>query len=180
MHNFQQRRIVQMPTLNDSRRRMDSGERTEVLAAADRFRSTSMDEIVSYDDLSQAVGCDVREKRWIVLQALDLVNKEGIVFTNVSGVGYRRLAQEAGIRHAGEKAMKRTRSAARRGRKRLENALHHANDLSPAEQRRANQRLAALGLVEHLTKAKAVRMMPDEPPKKAHDNLAGLKAALGL
>ena len=83
MHNFQQRRIVQMPTLNDSRRRMDSGERTEVLAAADRFRSTSMDEIVSYDDLSQAVGCDVREKRWIVLQALDLVNKEGIVFADV-------------------------------------------------------------------------------------------------
>jgi hypothetical protein len=61
----------------------------------------------------------------------------------------------------------------------LENAVHHANDLTPAEQRTANQRLAVLGLVEHLTKAKVVKTMPDEP-KNPKDDLTGLKAALGI
>jgi hypothetical protein len=164
-----------------ARRRMDSGERSEVLAVAERFMTASNNEVVTYDDLSRAAGCDVRDtRRWIILRAIKLISKtSGVVFANERGVGYRRLDSETGVKHAGEKAIKRTRSAARHGRQNLQHAVQHANDVSPSEQRYANQRLAALGLVEHLTKAKVVRTMPDETPKPL-DDLVGLRKVLGL
>jgi hypothetical protein len=164
-----------------ARRRMDSGERSEVLAVAERFMTASNNEVVTYDDLSRAAGCDVRDtRRWIILRAIKLISKtSGVVFANERGVGYRRLDSQTGVKHAGERAIKRTRSAARHGRQNLQQAVQHANDVSPDEQRHANRRLAALGLVEHLTKAKVVRRMPDEIPKPV-DDLAALRKVLGL
>jgi hypothetical protein len=157
---------------------MDSGDRQIVLAVAERLLETSIDQVVKYEDLAAAADCDdIEQARWIVMAALKLVNKEnGAVFSNERKVGYRRLSSEAGVKHAG---MKRTRSAARNGQRVLTNAIHHANDLSPTEQRETNQRLAVFGLVDHLTKAKIVKTMPDQPPEKP-DPLAGLKAALGV
>jgi hypothetical protein len=99
---------------------MDSGQRTEVLAVAELIIATPIDQIVSYDDMSAAAGCDVRQKRWIILQAKALMNREhGIVLSPKRGIGYRRLGSESGVRHAGEKAIKRTRNAAKNGRTRL-------------------------------------------------------------
>jgi hypothetical protein len=173
-------KVVAIPEQR-ARRRMDSGDRSEVLAVAERLMFASINEVVPYNDLSRAAGCNVQDaNRWIVLQAIKLVSKtNGVVFANERGVGYRRLDAETGVKHAGDKAMKRTRSAARHGRQNLEHAVQHANDVSPSEQRHANQRLAALGLVEHLTKDKAVRTMPDETHKPVYD-LVGLRKALGL
>ena len=77
---------------NGSGRRMDAGQRSEVLAVAELMMAASIDQIVGYDEMSRVAGCDVREKRWIVIQAKNLLNREhGIVFANVPGVGYRRL-----------------------------------------------------------------------------------------
>jgi hypothetical protein len=160
---------------------MDSGDRQIVLAVAERLMETSIDQIVNYEVLAAAADCDdIDQARWIVMAALKLVNKEsGAVFANERKIGYRRLSSEAGVKHAGEKGLKRTRSAARNGQRVLTNAIHHANDLSPTEQRTANQRLAVFGLVEHLTRAKIVKTMPDQAPERP-DPLAGLKAALGV
>jgi hypothetical protein len=81
---------------------MDSGQRTEVLAVAELIIATPIDQIVSYDDMSAAAGCDVRQKRWIILQAKALMNREhGIVLSPKRGIGYRRLGSESGVRHAG-------------------------------------------------------------------------------
>ena len=52
-----------------TRRRMDSGQRPEVLAVAELMMTTSIDQIATYDDMSRVAGCDVRQKRWIVLRA---------------------------------------------------------------------------------------------------------------
>src|SRR5215831_19991767 len=107
-----------------TRRKMDSGQRSEILAVAELMMTASIDQIVRYEDMSRAAGCDVRQKRWIVLRAKHLINREhGIVMAPVRGIGYRRLGSETGVKHAGEKAIKRTRSAAENGRKTLENAL---------------------------------------------------------
>jgi hypothetical protein len=160
---------------------MDSGQRTEILAVAELMMATPIDQIVSYDDMSTAAGCDVREKRWIILQAKALVNREhGIVLSPKRGIGYRRLGSESGVKHAGEKAIKRTRSAAKNGRETLRNALERANDIAPSELRHAYQRLTNLGLIEHLAQDKILRTMPDEPPKRTAVDLEALKNAFAL
>jgi hypothetical protein len=166
---------------NTRRNSLDAGNRKAVVAVADCLMATSIDQIATYEDLGRAARCDVRQtNRWIVLQALELVNRnQGIVFACERGTGYRRLSSESGVKHAGEKGLKRSRNAARNARRQLGNAVHHANDLSPAEQRTANQRLAVLGLMEHLAKAKVVKTMPVES-KKPENDLADLKEALGI
>jgi len=164
-----------------TRRNMDSGQRSEVLAVAELMMTTSIDQIVRYEDMSRVAGCDVRHKRWIVIQAKTLINREhGIVMAPVRGVGYRRLGSETGVKHAGEKAMKRTRSAAKNGRNTLENALGRANDIAPSDLRHAYQRLTNLGMIEHLSQDKVVRAMPDEPPKRTALDLDALKKAFGF
>jgi hypothetical protein len=130
--------------------------------------------------MSRVAGCDVREKRWIVIQAKNLLNREhGIVFANVPGVGYRRLASESGVKHAGERAMRRSRNAAHNGRQTLANSRKRVNDIAPSEQRHAYQRLAALGMIEHLAQD-SNRAMPDDPPKKTPVDLDALKKAFGF
>jgi hypothetical protein len=111
------------------------------------------------------------------------INKNnGVVFANERGVEDRRLGPEPGVKHAGDKALKRARSAARHGRQRLEGALHHANDISSSDQRHANQRLCVLGMVEHLTHERVVKRMPEDEVKRGDNNqaMAGLKKALGI
>jgi hypothetical protein len=76
--------------------------------------------------------------------------------------------------------MKRTRSAAKNGRKTLENALERANDFAPSELRHAYQRVTNLAMVEHLSQEKVVRTMPDEPPKRTAVDLDALKKAFGF
>jgi hypothetical protein len=164
-----------------TRRKMDSGQRSEILAVAELMMTTSIDQIVRYDDMSRVAGCDVRQKRWIVIQAKTLINREhGVVMAPKRGIGYRHLASETGVKHAGEKAMKRTRSAAKNGRKTLENALERANDIAPRELRHAYQRLTNLSIIEHLAQDKVVKAMPDEPLKRTAVDLDALKKAFGF
>src|SRR5215212_905540 len=138
---------------NLERRSLDFGNRTVVLDVAERMMETPIDQIASYDALSHAAGRDVRGNRWIIQDARRHLNRlHGVLFNCERGVGYRRLSPESGIRYAGEKGLKRTRNAARNGRQRLENALRTANDVGAGERRTANQRMAVLGLIEHLTK----------------------------
>jgi hypothetical protein len=166
---------------NGSGRRMDAGQRSEVLAVAELMMAASIDQIVGYDEMSRVGGCDVRERRWIVIQAKNLLNREhGIVFANVPGVGYRRLASESGVKHAGERAMRRTRNAAKNGRQTLANALERVNDIAPSEQRHAYQRLVTLGMIKHLAQDRVVRAMPEDPPKKTPVDLDALKKAFGF
>jgi hypothetical protein len=161
---------------------IDTGQQSKVLAVAEALLAVSIDQIISYDYLSQAAGVDVldTDHRWIVAQARDQINKShGIMFASERKVGYRRLSSESGVKYAGERGIKRVRSAARTANRRLQNAVARANDLSPDEQKLANQRLATFGLIAYLTQNRTVRTMPDEQPEKP-DGLAGLKTALGL
>jgi len=53
-----------------------------------------------------------------------------------------------------------------------------ANDITGNGKRRVYQKLSSLGLIEHLTTARAVRTMPET--NGAADPLAGLRDALDL
>jgi hypothetical protein len=71
-------------------------------------------------------------------------------------------------------------NAAKNGRQTLANALERVNDIAPSEQRHAYQRLATLGMIEHLAQDRVVRAMPDDPPKKTPVDLDALKKAFGF
>lgn len=160
--------------------RFDRGENPIVLLVTDRLLATSIDCTAPLFELSAVAGLDLAKRRDILYRALEKVNREhGIIFAAVRGVGYRRLASESGVGYAGRKALKRTRSAARKGRKRVTYALQHANDVSSEERRKANQTMCALGLAEHLAQLRTVKALPEYPPPKP-DIQKRLKEALGV
>jgi hypothetical protein len=168
-------------TPGDNTVNIDSGQQTVILAVAEALLAVSMDQIISYGELSRVAERNVQhnDHRWIVTLAREQVNKtHGLMFACERKVGYRRLSSESGVKFAGENGIKRTRSAARNGSRRLQNALATANELAPAEQKLANQRLATFGMVDYLTKARTVKTLPDTAPEP--DGLAGLRTALGL
>lgn len=156
-----------------------AGQNRAVLAVAERLHRASIDQIVTYSDLSQAAGCDILEKRWIALQAIRRLNRDyGLVFRAEKRIGYRRLGGAEGVRCVGEKSLSRCRNAARSGQRRLESAMHHANDLSAEDVRQAHSRLCALGLIHHLSLSRTIKALPDSPPPPP-DGLAELRRALG-
>jgi len=124
----------------------DAGERTAVLRAAEYLRLVSIDGLIHPREVCAAVGEDYENKPWIFMNARELVNElDGITFapSGERDGRYRRLASSAGVSYAGKTALKRTRNAANRGRKRIQNALRVANDISDDERRRAGQQITA-------------------------------------
>jgi len=73
--------------------------------------------------------------------------------------------------------MKRTRSAARKGKRNLTNAMRAAN-LTPEESRTCNQQLCAFGMIDYLARPRVVQTLPEVQQKP--DGTAGIKSALGL
>jgi hypothetical protein len=72
---------------NLDRRSLDFGNRTVVLAVAERLMETPIDQIASYDALSHAAGRDVRKpaNRWIIQDARRHLNRlHGVLFTHQS------------------------------------------------------------------------------------------------
>jgi hypothetical protein len=161
-------------------RKLDTGDTSIVLLVAERLFAASIDEIVTLADLSYAAGEDLSQKGYFVQIALEKLNKQqGIVFRRERGVGWRRLAPAVGVTYAGQQGLKRTRRAARRGRQRTANALHHANDLTTEERRKAQQTITTLGLTEYLAQDRVVKTMPEDAPPEP-DLAERLKQALGI
>ena len=160
---------------------MRSIEQTIVIAVAERLAKAPIGELVSHDALRLVVGAEHADRHWqFVTRAIDLLNKEGgVVFANIRGEGYRRLPAGDGVQYLGDIGFRRMRGQARRTIRRLGNALHYANDLSPEAAKLANQRLATAGLIDHLTKAQTVKNMPEAKPLQP-DPLSGLRQALGI
>lgn len=161
---------------------MNKLERKEcVIKVARRMLAVKIDEIVSMQQLSEAAGQDLVENRWVISSALRAVNAEyGAVFATVRGEGYRRLANSEGALFAGNRGLLRVRRASRTAMKYSTNAARHANDMTPDQRRRHNQQMSSLGLVAHLTMARAVEVMPEDSPPERPDPLKGLRAALGF
>ncbi len=147
---------------------------------ADHMSSASIDETVHHPDLRRLLPQErQRDYYFIVARARGLLNQEsGTVFATVTREGYRRLAGITGAEYEGKRSLSKVRRTVRRGQRFVSNALHHANDATPRQRREVYQNLAALGIIEHLTMARTVKTMPDEP-RAPEDGLAGLRAAIG-
>jgi hypothetical protein len=153
-----------------------------VLRITERLHAASIGDVVSYAQLSTAAGVDIlaENRRWMIERAREMLIKDhGVAFATVRGEGYRRLGAAPGVDYVSLKGVTRVRRVARLFTRRVQRLVHHANDLSPAEQRTANQRLCALGLIEHISRAQTVSTLPEVPQPKP-DGLDGLRQALGM
>jgi hypothetical protein len=134
----------------------------DVRAIAELLADTTVGETATYAAMSAAIGREIRDCRYIALRALKVVNDEtGALFSAVRGVGYRRLPM-AEAADVGQSARQRIRATSRRARKHITNAIAKANDLPSDLMRKVNAELSALGLIEHISRDKAVSDMGDE------------------
>lgn len=156
-------------------------DQAAVLRVAELLARCSISVTVTHEEIKSVLRGDEIERRYsIVNRARDLLNKQsGVVFSTVNREGVRRLGGADGADYIGGKTLRLIRHASNRGTRRLENAVHHANDLSPEQRRVANARLCSLGLIRHLTLARTVKTMPDEPPPQP-DGLSELRRAMGM
>lgn len=152
-----------------------------VLNIMDYLSRLQIGEEVKYSDITAACKVEVKGKEaWALAQARDILTREiGASFATIRGVGVRRLAASDGLEVVGNNSLKRIRSASKRGQKRITSMLRHANDLTSNEAKKANQRLATFGLIEHLVKSSTVSTMPEAEAPVKPDPLAGLRAMLG-
>lgn len=163
---------------------MNAAQRkTAVIAAAKRLLECAPLAIVSYSELSATVGFDIKEQRWIIQSAMKAINSEfGVVFGSVRSEGYRRLERGDGALFVGGRGLRRIRRASRSAYRFASNAARHANEMTADQRRKHNQQLAALGLIDHLSMARTIATLPEDPPQAGApvDPLAGFRAALGV
>jgi hypothetical protein len=148
---------------------------------ADLMAATSIDAVVPHESIRALIPPELQAKPHynFVTRAKKLLNKElGAMFGTINRTGYKRLPNNVGVQHAIDLSMRRIRRTARNGQTFSGNALAHSNNISPSERRKAFQGIATLGLIEHLTLAKSVRTMPEEPPPERPDGFDWLRDAM--
>lgn len=138
----------------------------ETAAIAARLREAAVGETVSYDELSAAIGRDIRKRRHLLYAGMRAVEREtGAVFGTERGVGVRRLPTDEASK-IGAHARKRIRRAAHRAAGRIDRAVKRANDLPDDVARKSYGEIATLRLLEHLSSDKAQpkqEKAPDRP-----------------
>lgn len=140
----------------------------DVTRLVERLREVPIGETVTFDDLDKAIGRSVKKRRYLLIRAADRLNAEtGAVFESVFDIGYRRLPIED-VATVGIRARRRIKLIARRGSKRLSNAISRANDLPQTAALQINREIAVLGVLQSLSRdgmaAKATADATDTSP----------------
>lgn len=137
----------------------------DIRTLAEALKSASYGALVTFDDLSQALGRNVLlSQRYLIYAAIKVANEEsGAVFASVRKRGYRRLPPDEAHK-VGQTARRRVRRAARAAANGITAALRAANAIEPEAQRRANAEISALNLIEHLSMDRNVK------PSAAHES----------
>lgn len=129
---------------------------------ADRFKLARPDDLVTYDDLSMAIGQDVLAVRHYIYAAMELANREvGATFKTVHKQGYQRLRTDE-LTAIGQSIRKKVRRQTRRGNKQINAALRHANDVTPEQHRAILREQSVLGLLEDVARDKSLPQMENE------------------
>jgi hypothetical protein len=158
-----------------------SPENAEIISKLQTtLRELSLGGVLTYSSLSQIAGRDLQKHRHLLESAQEAVERElGCVFATVRNVGVKRLASEDAP-SVGLSALRRCRSAAKRGFKRLSRL--NVNSLSEGAQRRVigtNAMLRAVHLLSDGRKASAVAAVADPinpiPPKRILEMFTGDK-----
>ncbi len=118
----------------------------DVHALAAVLNQLAVGNLATYDDLSAAIGREVRDHRYLLDQALSQCLKQRKVFGCVTGVGMKRLS-DAEIVENSFHAFRRIRRMARKGAARLSSV---AWEKMPVEdQKRHNLHISVLGAICH-------------------------------
>jgi hypothetical protein len=128
---------------------------------ADLFKACSIEETVSYDQLSKTLGAPIIGRLYFAHRAMELANAEcGAIFVNVKLLGYKRLPHDEA--HAlGAHARRRGRRIFRQASKKIGNVLIIANDISNEARLKAYSEQASLGLLLHMTYDRNKPVIPE-------------------
>ena len=152
----------------------------ETRALADLLSAASVGDTVTFDAMSAAINRPIASRRYLIFRALACVSEEsGAVFGSVRGVGYQRIA--ANDAHMiGAHARRKIRRTAKRTADTITSAVHHANNLSDDDLRKAYSEVNALGLIRHLAADRVVRATPSETkPEPVGITMGRFARALG-
>jgi hypothetical protein len=138
----------------------------ETRTIADRLNATEVGGIVSFAEMSAAIGRNILSRRHVIYSAMRLAEKEsGAIFATIRGQGYKRLAASEVVEIVGSSARAHIRRTARRSAKTLNEGTRRHNNLPPEMQRKVASEMSVLGLIEHISRDKVVAPKEDAPTK---------------
>lgn len=123
----------------------------DTLTIARVFASCSIGELVTFDQISDAVGWNILKRRYMIYAAKELAAKEhGASFETVRGSGFRRVPGREGIVGEFTTRMAQTRRGQRKTSRHIGYVVERTNDLDPETLRLAARYRSVLGLIEHI------------------------------
>lgn len=143
------------------------------------LRAAPIGTVVSYAQLSEAIGEDITAARHYLYSAIKAVGDEGIPFGTVRGEGVKRLVSEE-IPAIGESAIQHIRRTSRRARKRM-GVVNGMNDVPNEVRVKVNTAASMLGVIENFAANKSRKAVEAEvekvkgpiPPMKLLEALKG-------
>ena len=137
---------------------------TEVKAILDLLLKTQIGQTVTYTEISEAIGREIKAYRWVALRALDIAARDhGILFGNVKGAGYVRLSSDQ-LASVGHTARHHIARKAKKAQRNLSRASE-AQNLSPTVALKVNAEISSLGLIREMSKDRYA-----EPPANAPEH----------
>lgn len=131
-------------------------------ALANRLTQVPFGETITYAQLSEVIGRDIRTCRHLLHTAFNVVMREaGALYSVNRSVGYVRVAAER-CAEIGRSSRAKIRRTARRGRKGMTALLAKANDVPNAVRLDVNKELGTLGLMEHLSRDSSVSALAEQ------------------
>lgn len=120
----------------------------DVIKIRQLLNDTKEGQLITYDEISKAIGEDVNGGSSKMQAALLSCQKlDGIAFRNVKGEGYRRLTNEEANLYLNEQFCKKTISASRRTRNKLKDTITY-HQLSEKGQQTYNLTVLQSSIVE--------------------------------
>lgn len=156
----------------------DFARSTQTLALIEVLQAASIGSVVTYGQLTKAIGEDVQTGgRHYLYSAMKAVQADGLSFGTVRGQGVKRLTAEE-IPAIGDAALLHIRRSSRRARKRM-SVVNTMNDAPNDVRVKINATASLLGAIEHFSTAKAADKAKETathgpvPPMKLLEALKG-------
>ena len=138
---------------------------TDVMTLQAILAETKIGEVCAYSKMSEAIGRNIANCRYLVLKAIRRLNKdEGAIFAAVHRVGYKRLAADE-AHQIGSATRARIRHAAHRASTTISRAVERANDMAPDARRRANAEIGTMSMLAHLATEKVTVLQANDKPQ---------------
>ena len=153
----------------------------DIRVLTDALLSTPIGEVITFPELSKALGANIRARQYLVQSAIKLASKEaGAIFTSVRSVGYKRLPAEAAAA-VGSHARSRVRAATRKASGIISRAIEKANDMSDEARRKAMTEVSALQLLNTLATDRMVKtVQTGDKPLPVAVTMRSMATSLGI